>query len=69
MNSPWSNPTGGNWLLNGGAVPASWYPGMPGSANDVVHFDNFSTGPATLDVTPGVIQTLAVIVDLGSLSS
>ena len=32
----WSDPNGGNWVVNGVAAAAGQYPGMTGSTGDIV---------------------------------
>jgi hypothetical protein len=59
-NTDWSNPGGGNWLLNGNAVAAGDYPGMQGSFEDVVVFNNALTSNTVLDVSINAIKSLQV---------
>jgi hypothetical protein len=47
-----------NWLVNGALAGPGRYPGMPGSINDVVLFNNANTGSATLDVPVNPITSL-----------
>lgn len=56
LDSNWSDPL--NWRLNGAVPGAGQYPGMPGSANDVVQFDQAGAPAATLNVGVNPLQTL-----------
>lgn len=65
----WSNPNGGIWLHDGNATGAGEYPGMQGSFEDVVLFNNAQTGNATLDVSINSLKSLQLTDWTGRLTA